>query len=316
VQAWSAAQLGDLDTAVPAAQEAALLTRQQGDEPLSALIRATQACIAAMRGDTDDAVAIAAEAERAARAAGAATARPVLARVQAARGLAALGAGDFEHAYRHLLRMHDPAEPCHQSSLRWYAFGDLAEAAAGCGRSGELRESAAELAELAGRTPSPALLATFRYSRAVLAADGDADAAFQTALAGTAAGLPLVRARTQLAYGRWLRRQRRAVQARSPLRAAEETFDALGAGAWGDQARLELRASGVSAARPGLEACDRLTAQELQIAQMAAAGLSNREIGQRLYLSHRTVSSHLYQIFPKLGISARAELAAIVAALG
>jgi DNA-binding NarL/FixJ family response regulator len=313
VQAWSSAQLGDLDTAAPAAAECARLARELDDPPLFALIRATQACIAAMHGDTEGALAIAAEAERAAEPT---TARPVLARVQIARGLAALAAGEFEDAYRRLRRMHDPDEPCHQSALRWYAFGDLAEAAAGCGRSGELAAPAAELAELAGRTPSPALRAAFRYSRAVLSADshGNASAAaFQEALDGTAAGLPLVRARTQLAYGRWLRARRRAVEARSALRAAQEAFDALGATAWSDRARLELRACGVSSAQPAAAAREQLTAQEVQIARMAAEGLTNREIGQRLHMSHRTISSHLYQIFPKLGISARAELAAIMA---
>jgi DNA-binding NarL/FixJ family response regulator len=87
-----------------------------------------------------------------------------------------------------------------------------------------------------------------------------------------------------------------------------EAFDALGAIPWGELARQELRASGeVSRSRtPAMR--DQLSPQELQIAQMASEGLSNREIGQRLYLSHRTVGFHLYHIFPKLGITARSGL--------
>lgn len=90
-------------------------------------------------------------------------------------------------------------------------------------------------------------------------------------------------------------------------------FDVIGASSWGDQARRELRASGERSRRHVPEARDDLTAQELQIAQLAAEGLSNREIGQRLFLSHRTISTHLYRVFPKLGITSRAELSAALA---
>ena len=100
---------------------------------------------------------------------------------------------------------------------------------------------------------------------------------------------------------------------RAPLREARDTFDAIGASNWGDLARSELRASGERSRRRVPEARDQLTAQELQIAQLAADGLSNREIGQRLYLSHRTISTHLYRVFPKLGIASRAELSAALA---
>lgn len=87
-------------------------------------------------------------------------------------------------------------------------------------------------------------------------------------------------------------------------------FDLLGCIWWGDRARRELRASGERSRRRDPAARDQLTAQELQIAQLAAEGLSNREIGERLYVSHRTISTHLNSIFPKLGITARGELQA------
>ena len=80
-------------------------------------------------------------------------------------------------------------------------------------------------------------------------------------------------------------------------------FDRVGAGPWSQRAAAELRAAGVAVASPSDGVAD-LTAQELEIAQLAAAGLTNREIGQRLFLSHRTVSTHLYRVFPKLGITA------------
>jgi DNA-binding NarL/FixJ family response regulator len=109
-------------------------------------------------------------------------------------------------------------------------------------------------------------------------------------------------------YGRWLRRQRRVAESRIPLRAACESFDALGFPALAETARQELRAAGETSPRRVPEAWDELTAQELQIARMAASGLSNREIGERLYLSHRTVGYHLHRIFPKLGITSRGQL--------
>ena len=103
------------------------------------------------------------------------------------------------------------------------------------------------------------------------------------------------------------------MESRVPLREARDLFDAVGVSSWGDQARRELRASGERSRRRVPEARDDLTAQELQIAQLAAEGLSNREIGQRLFLSHRTISTHLYRVFPKLGITSRAELGAALA---
>jgi DNA-binding CsgD family transcriptional regulator len=98
------------------------------------------------------------------------------------------------------------------------------------------------------------------------------------------------------------------------LRAARDTFDALACSPWSDKARRELRASGESSRRRVPDARDQLTAQELQIAQLGAEGLSNREIGQKLFVSPRTVSTHLYRIYPKLGISARGELASALEA--
>jgi DNA-binding CsgD family transcriptional regulator len=129
---------------------------------------------------------------------------------------------------------------------------------------------------------------------------------FEPALAGGLA--PFHRARVLLAQGTWLRRRRRAADSRAPLRTARDVFDALGAVPWAERARQELRASGERLQRREPDTRDRLTPQELQIAQLAADGLSNPEIAERLFLSARTVESHLYRAFPKLGITARSEL--------
>jgi DNA-binding NarL/FixJ family response regulator len=147
----------------------------------------------------------------------------------------------------------------------------------------------------------------------MLATD-DAQALFDAAFDADLAAWPLHRARLQLAHGMWLRRRQQAGDSRAPLRAARDTLDALGADAWAEHARRELRAAGERSGQPAPRALDLLAPQELQIARLAAEGLSNREIGQQLYLSHRTVSNHLYRIFPKLGITSRAELAAVVGA--
>jgi DNA-binding NarL/FixJ family response regulator len=99
-------------------------------------------------------------------------------------------------------------------------------------------------------------------------------------------------------------------ESRVPLRAAREALDALGAVPWGERARQELRGSGVASRRRVPETRDQLTPQELQIVGLAAEGLSNREIGEQLYISHRTVAYHLRQIFSKLDVTSRSQLPA------
>ncbi|WP_439385662.1 LuxR C-terminal-related transcriptional regulator [Amycolatopsis lexingtonensis] len=114
---------------------------------------------------------------------------------------------------------------------------------------------------------------------------------------------PFERARGSLRRGQSLRRDRRVTEAKVALRTALELFESLGAAEWAATARRELRAAGSAAPTAGP-----LTAQERQVAELAAAGLSNREIGARLFLSPRTVGYHLYKVFPKLGIASRAQL--------
>jgi DNA-binding CsgD family transcriptional regulator len=198
-----------------------------------------------------------------------------------------------------------------------WIIGELAEAALHSDRVSDARARLAATEARAGDAPTSWIALGLRHARALLATDEDQAARlFDEALSADLDRWPFQRARLLLAHGQWLRRQRRIADSRVPLRAARDTFDALGCASWSDRARRELRASGEASRRRDPEARDSLTAQELQIAQLAAAGLTNREIGARLYLSHRTIATHLYRVFPKLGVTARSQLSAALSADG
>ena len=311
VQAWTAAQLGDLGTAIPATEEGHRLARETRQPLVMATAEAVQAILAALRGDHEAAEALAAQAEQGSVPIGA---RAVLAAAQLARGIAALGGGRPADALGHLRRIHDPADPAYHYAIRCFTIGDLAEAALRSGNPGAISAFMREMEAAARQTPSPALHAGLRYARALLASDTEAEALFTAALRSDLSAWPFLRARVQLAYGEWLHQQRQNAASRAPLRAAREAFDALGVIPWSERARQQLRATGETSRPRTPEARDQLTPQELQIVQLAAGGHSNREIGQMLYLSHRTVSSHLYRVFPKLGITSRTELRAALSA--
>jgi DNA-binding CsgD family transcriptional regulator len=115
-------------------------------------------------------------------------------------------------------------------------------------------------------------------------------------------------ARTHLLYGEWLRRQGRRLDAREELRIAHEMLTTIGMEAFAERARSELLATGEKVRRRTIEARDRLTAQEAQVALLARDGMTNPEIGARLFLSARTVEWHLGKIFTKIGISSRRDL--------
>lgn len=308
-QAWAAIYLGAWNVAMPAADEAGRLARETRQPLWVANAHAAEATLAALRGEYSLSAALADGAERVIAAA---SANPLLSLVQLARGQAALGGGRYAEAYAHLRRVFDPSDVAHHPFVRWWTLGDLVEAAVHSGHRDEARAVVKELEPLAEQTRSPILLAGLTYARPLLASAEDAEALFLAGLAADLTNWPLARERLQLAYGAWLRRQRRVVESRTPLRAARDAFDALGVIPWGERARQELRASGERSRRRAPGAWDQLSPQDLQIAQMAASGLSNREIGQRLYLSHRTVGFHLYRIFPKLGITSRLQLGAVL----
>jgi DNA-binding NarL/FixJ family response regulator len=123
-------------------------------------------------------------------------------------------------------------------------------------------------------------------------------------------------ARAHLLYGEWLRRARRRLDGRAHLRTAHELFSAMGAEAFADRAARELEATGETARKRRVETSDRLTAQESQVARLAREGLTNPEIGARLFISPRTAQYHLHKVFSKLGISSRAQLKTVLSAEG
>nr|WP_168515643.1 LuxR family transcriptional regulator [Streptomyces sp. S1D4-11]QIZ00754.1 AAA family ATPase [Streptomyces sp. S1D4-11] len=227
-----------------------------------------------------------------------------------ARTLADLGRGDFEGAYRHA-SLISPAGTLasHVPHAMWLAM-DVVEAAIRTGRQTEAASHvrAVDEAGMAELSPRLALLAA--GAAGVCAVDNDVSVRqFETALA-----VPGVErwafdlARVQLAYGERLRRNRATTESRGPLGAALAAFERLKARPWAERAAKELRAAGSKVSHRGNGGAAQLTSQELEIARLAASGLTNREIAQRLMISHRTVSAHLYQIFPKLGITSRASL--------
>ncbi|MFJ6674716.1 ATP-binding protein [Actinosynnema sp. NPDC091369] len=308
VQAGSAARLGDVRAGHLAAEEAAELARETGQPLVHAMVNAIRAQLAAVCGDPR-AEAWAAEAERVALPCGA---RPALAIVQMARGQAALCQGRYGDAFGHLHRVFDPADPAFHPWLRFYGVAELVEAAVRSESAEAARDVLAELGPLEEPTPSPALLCGLRLGRALLSPPHAAEPLYRAALDAVPVDWPFERARVHLALGEWLRRHRRPAESRVALQAAREVFDALGASAWAERARQELRAAGASSPRRDPAAVDRLTSTELHVAQLAAQGLTNREIGERLYVSPRTVSTHLQRMFPKLGVTSRGELAAVL----
>jgi len=302
-----AARTGDWDAALAAAEEARRLAEEFADPQAAAAADTVISLVAAMRGDEQEAQRMAARAEMVAEPVGA---NITMAFAQFGRVLAALASGRHDDAYRSADRLFEPADAAYHPVVSSWLIADLAEAAVHLERREQASARVAQVQEAVGSHPGTWIALGLSHARAVLASPEEADERYQEALGADLARWPFQRARIQLAYGQWLRRHRRVTESRAVLRVARDTFDALGCAPWAAQARRELRASGERSRRRVPEARDELTAQELQIAQLAAEGLSNREIGQRLFLSHRTISTHLYRVFPKLGIASRVELGA------
>ncbi|MFJ2755184.1 AAA family ATPase [Nocardioides sp. NPDC087217] len=203
----------------------------------------------------------------------------------------------------------------HPTRALW-AIADRTEAAVRADRVDTIRENvtAADKASRAYR--SAFLTSLVGRSKALIAeVDGEAVAVedhFRSAVrAGELSESPFELARTHLLFGEWLRRERRPVDARPHLKSALAVFDAVGAKMLAGRAASEARAAGEVLARPDQSswpAATVLTPQELQVALLAARGMTNKEIADRIYLSHRTVSTHLYKAFPKLGVASRAQL--------
>lgn len=304
-QAWAAVHLAREPLAVAAADEGARLARETGQVHWAASAQLAMATIEAERGEFDRAEVLVREAEAQLLQIGA---TPMLALAQFVRGRGKVAHQFFEEGHEHLRRIVDPADPAYNPFIGAWGLSDLVEASVHTDRIDQARTYLTKLQSLSDLTAGPLLRATAGYAQAVIASDEEAEGLFRQAIESDLANWPCYRGRMLLWYGRWLRRQRRVTESRAPLRAALEGFDALGFPELAEIARHELRSTGEKTTQRKPETWTQLSPQELQIAQLAAEGHTNREIAQKLYLSHRTVEYHLYRIFPKLGITRRSQL--------
>jgi DNA-binding CsgD family transcriptional regulator len=312
VSALTSLSLDDLmagrwDEAQQAADEGLELARAAGGEwQLAWIFNHRKAVLAAARGEPDAAQALADEIVQWAVPRGVGLAE---AHARHVRVLIALGRGDFEDAYRQAGAISPPGVLASHAPLALWVAMDLVEAAVRIGRNAEAAAhlTAIRDANVAALSPRLALLAT--AAEAMAAPDDLALGLFETALAVPGTGrFPFDLGRVRLCYGERLRRARATTGSRAQLTSALEIFERLRARPWAARAVGELRAAGQIDPRASQRARDSLTPQELEIAKLAAAGLSNKQIGQRLFLSHRTIGAHLYQIFPKLRVTSRAAL--------
>jgi DNA-binding CsgD family transcriptional regulator len=247
--------------------------------------------------------------------------RLVTARARHALGLAALADGDYATAFHHLRHLFAEDGTPYHFHASYLAAGDLALAAVRSGHRLEGRDLLKRIS--AGRTGSSPRLGQLLARADGILADPSTPSAYRTGFLGNTGALgdpvgeqwPFERAQLRLELGEWLRRRRRINEAKPALGAAMQAFRALRAQPWEHRTEVELRACGITVpgtlANPG--ALRDLTPQQQQIIRLAAEGLSNREIGQRLYLSPRTVASHLYRSFPKLGVADRHQLQGLIA---
>jgi DNA-binding CsgD family transcriptional regulator len=292
---------GRWDDARQLAGDAAARCREQGYVLLAWPGRHVQAQVAAVRGDDATALAIAGEMLQWAAPRGV---RVVQTYAWQVRMMVALGRGDFEQAYLDGGRISPAGELASHVPYALLVHLDLVEAAT---RAGHPAEAAAHVAAIRAAgidrlSPRQALLSS--TAAAITAPDAAAGDLFERALAVPGADRwPFEVARVNLLYGERLRRLRAVTAARAHLLAASSAFDALGAVPWSQRAATELRAT--SHERHGGPS---LTPQENEIARLAAGGLTNKQIGARLFLSPRTVQFHLRHVFDKLGIRSRAAL--------
>lgn len=291
---------GRLRDAEVTVAEAGSLAAELGQRLQVAVLASISAWLAAVRGDAVECERQASEVDRAAgghamAAAMAGWARAVLDLTRADPAAAAdrLDAGCSGSAVRDVLVRAVP---------------DHVEAAVRAGDPGRAHRYLPELRRWAEQTGAPAAVALLRRCEALLDDGPSALRRYVEALDVTGCG-PYDRARTQLAYGEWLRRNRRPSAARTQLLEALGTFQQIAATGWEDRVHAELTVLGVPVPDGAPEVGGSLTPRELQVVRLAARGLTNREISAHLFLSSRTVGYHLYKAYPKLGVGRRAELA-------
>jgi len=304
-QAWTAVHLAREPLAITSAEEGKSLSLETGQIRYAVSAHLAMAAVAAERGDFGVAESMTREAEAQLLPMGA---TPMLALVQFVRGRGAVAHQHYEEGFEHLRRVLDPTEPAYHPFIGAWGLSDLVEAASRTDRVDQANVYLQQLQSLADETSGSLLRAMTGYALPMVADDSEAEALYRQALERDLAHWPCYRGRMLLWYGRWLRRQKRVAESRAPLRAALEGFDALAFPELSKSAREELRSTGETVRQRTPEGWTQLTPQELQIAQLAASGHTNREIGEKLYLSHRTVEYHLHRIFPKLGITRRSHL--------
>jgi DNA-binding CsgD family transcriptional regulator len=308
--AWSYVEQGRWGQAREACARTAAVGSAAGLDHAVACAAAVDATVLAYQGDTaaararvEDVLALIDPVES----------RSVCVYALRALGAAAIADGAYETAYDQLRGVFTAdGTPVHYHAS-YPALADLAAAAARGGRSAEAAVIVERSARALADSASPRLRALVSRARALLADPEDAEPHFRAALADP--GLehwPFERAQTLLDLAEWLRRRRRVTEARGPLAEALRTFRRLGARPWIERAGSEARAAGLDVTDPAPDALARLSPQQQQIIRLAARGLTNREIGERLFLSPRTVGSHLYRSFPKLGVAARSQLRDLV----
>jgi DNA-binding CsgD family transcriptional regulator len=313
---WTYVDTGRWDDALAVCAEASDLAEAYQMDIIAAFADVTVAAVLAMRADP--AAARARTASALARI-DPAQSRCVTARARHALGLAALADGGHLVAYAQLRQLFCPdGSPLHHH-VSYLGLADLAAAAVRSGRQLEGREILERALSHLGGTPSPRLDQLLGRARGILADPASAEPYFDKALSDPAGERwPFERAQLQLDYAEWMRRQRRINEAKPLLIAALDTFQRLRAGSWAHRAETELRACGVSMPGPPdpRHALSELTAQQRQIIGLASDGLTNREIADRLYLSPRTVGSHLYRSYPKLGVAGRHQLRDVITRAG
>ncbi|MGW1176037.1 AAA family ATPase [Kitasatospora sp. NPDC002543] len=227
-----------------------------------------------------------------------------------AAAVAALGRGDFALAYRHAEAVSPAGTLAPHVPHALWAAAHLVEAGV---RSDRRAEAAAHVRAMreAGLGSVSSRHAMLVEASDALCTEDDQEALRLFALALATPGGERWRfdhARVRLAHGERLRRARIGAEARAQLGAALAVFEELGARPWAERARNELKSAGWSRPRPDAANAHGLSAQKLEVARLAASGLTNKQIAERLFISHRTVGAHLYQIYEKLGITSRTML--------
>jgi ATP/maltotriose-dependent transcriptional regulator MalT len=215
------------------------------------------------------------------------------------------GLGRHDHAFECARRVFQGDVLGYQT----LALPELAEAASRTGNRAALDEAGAWMSARARATPTAWASGIDARVRALMSEGATADGLYRESLAQlTTTSLRIEIARGYLLYGEWLRREGRRGEAREQLRRAHDLLAEMGVSAFAERARRELLATGEKLRKRTASPLGSLTAQEAQIARLVQQGLSNPEIGTRLFLSPRTVEWHLRNVFGKVGVSSRRQL--------